>query len=179
MARRRTAAKTAVVDTNVILVANEKQPDVGTDCVLKCIDALQKLRDHGKLAVDEADKIFTEYLHRTKPWSSQKTGDAFVKWVHDNRYNPNCCDRVRLTPMPNDDQDFEEFPRAPALSTFERGDRVFVATALTHPGHPPILEACDTDYVEHRGALENAGLQIDFLCPRDICRLHERKHGGV
>lgn len=178
MAGDKSASKRAVVDTNVILVANEQQPEVGKECVLACVEALLGLQGNGKIALDDADRIFNEYLHKTKPWSSQKTGDAFVKWLHDNRFNDARCDRVKLTPRPADDQDFEEFPRAAELSTFERADRVFVATALAHPDKPPILEACDTDYVEHRDALESAGLRIDFLCPDDICRLYQRKQAG-
>jgi len=102
MARRRTTPRTAVVDTNVILVANEQQPEVGRDCVLACIDALLDLRKAGKVALDDGDRIYSEFFNKTEPWSSQKTGDAFVKWVHDNRYNPVRCDRVSLTPMPDD-----------------------------------------------------------------------------
>lgn len=175
MAERETDYETAVVDTNVILVANEQQSEVGIDCVLACVDALDAVKQNGRVALDAGDRIVDEYLHKTEPWASQRTGDAFVKWVHDNRYNKKRCDRVELTPAPDDEQDFAEFPKAEELSSFERADRVFVAAALTHPDCPPILQACDTDYLECREGLERAGVRIRFLCPDDIERLYSRR----
>lgn len=168
----------AVVDTNVILVANEQQPEVGLDCVHACLKVLRNLQRKGKLALDDKDRIFNEYTNKTSPWNSQKVGDAFVRWVHDHRYNPAKCERVVLNPLEEDAEDFEEFPRTESLRTFERADRVFVATALTHPERPPVIEACDTDYLEHRDALEAEGLKINFLCEDDIHRLYDRKNNS-
>jgi hypothetical protein len=40
-----------------------------------------------------------------------------------------------------------------------------VAVALTHPDHPPIYNAVDSDWQIHQQALEKHGIQIEFLCP--------------
>ena len=175
MVRRARKPKTAVVDTNVILAANEQQPEVRLECVERCIQELLDLRRSGTVVIDDAGRILSEYMRKTKPWTSQKTGDAFVKWLSDNRLNKDRCEQVSLTPMPGDDQDFHEFPRDPRLASFDRSDRVFVATCLAHPRHPHLLEACDTDFYEFRDALERAGLEIEFLCPEDIRHLYERR----
>ena len=166
-----------VVDTNVVLVANGQQPAVAGLCVEACIRALLAVQaGRQRVVVDDADRILGEYRHKTKPWSRQpKTGDIFVKWVHDYQYDRSRCDRVTLHPKANDPQDFEEFPADAALATFERADRKFVAVAKAHAEQPPILEAADTDFWYARQALAVCGVKVEFLCPNDIQRLAARK----
>ena len=60
---------------------------------------------------------------------------------------------------------FDEFPDLEALSTFDRSDQTFVAVAVASGGSPPILNAVDSDWWQHRGALAAAGITCEFLCP--------------
>lgn len=129
--------------------------------------------------VDSGDRIFNEYLNKTKPWNPQTVGEVFVKWVNDHRMNPACCDRLDITPKADDEEDFEEFPDDPRLATFERADRKFVAVAHAHPGNPPIAVAIDTDYYksDHRAAFADCDIPIEFQCENDLSRVYKRKYG--
>ena len=42
----------AVVDTNVVLVANDAHEEVSPECVLACIDRLEALMRHGTVVID-------------------------------------------------------------------------------------------------------------------------------
>ena len=44
----------AVVDTNVVLVANGSHADVSPDCVIACIDRLESLMKNGRVVIDDA-----------------------------------------------------------------------------------------------------------------------------
>ncbi|MCY2994956.1 MAG: hypothetical protein NTY19_44910 [Planctomycetota bacterium] len=172
----RRGAKAAIVDTNVLLVADGKQVDISREGCSCCILALQLLMKQGRIAVDEAGAILREYLKKTKPWNPQKVGELFLKWVLDNHYNEARCDRIPITPRVDDSEDYEEFPRDERLQRFERADRKFVAVALAHPQRPAIQEASDTDFYEFREVLAEHGVRVDFLCESDLRRLYHRKH---
>ena len=60
---------------------------------------------------------------------------------------------------------FEEFPDSARLSSFDRSDRKFVAVALASGSSPKVLNAADTDWWDHRQALEENGVDVVFLCP--------------
>jgi hypothetical protein len=57
------------------------------------------------------------------------------------------------------------FPEDESLSKFDLSDRKFVAVALVHPEHPPILNASDSDWSHFKTALAAYGVQVEFLCP--------------
>ncbi len=168
-----------LVDTNVILIADGKNDDAGNRCIANCIKKLSEVCRDGGLVLDDGDRIFSEYLNKTKPWNPQTSGELFVKWVNDNRMNPVRCDRVQITPTDDDAENFEEFPTDPRLARFERADRAFVAVANAHPEKPPIAVAIDTDYrmPDHRAAFADSGITIDYLCEDDLDRVYERKYG--
>ncbi|MBV8065477.1 MAG: hypothetical protein JOY73_08135 [Actinobacteria bacterium] len=59
-----------------------------------------------------------------------------------------------------------EFPRDSAgLATFDRADRKFVAVALAHDDETVVAVCVDSDWWDHRKALADAGVAIEFLCP--------------
>ena len=102
-------------------------------------------------------------------------GDAFLKWVLTNHSNPDRCELVSITPRDEEFADFAEFPRCDSLGDFHSDDRKFVAVALAHRDHPPILQAVDTEWWEMRGELAKAGVTVDFLCPDDMDTMAKRK----
>ena len=64
---------------------------------------------------------------------------------------------------------FEAFPTDPRLETFDRDDRKFVAAALVAGmTHTRIVNAVDSDYRLHKGALEEAGVVVQELCPEEL-----------
>lgn len=168
-----------LIDTGVILTADGKQSDVGSAGLQACVRKLQHVCLEGGLVLDSGDRIFKEYLNKTRPWNPQTVGEQFVKWVNDHRMRPTRCDRIDITPKDEDPEDFDEFPDDERLNTFERADRKFVAVAHAHPAKPAISVAIDTDYYRplHRTAFADQGITIDYLCEDDLKRVHERKYG--
>ena len=71
----------------------------------------------------------------------------------------------QVTITPHEQRGFEEFPDDPELARFDRDDRKFVAVALASGTSPPIVNASDRDWWEHREALQVHGIEILFLCP--------------
>ena len=153
-----------VMDTNVAVVANAKTPQAGLDCVSACISTLIEARDRHRVLLDDQGMILEEYRRRLSPSGQPGPGDAFFKWLWDNHWNADHCRHVPVTPVPGQ-RSFEEFPDDPDLATFDRSDRKFVAVALASGEQPPILNASDTDWWNHRQALSRHGVEVRFLCP--------------
>jgi hypothetical protein len=152
------------MDTNVAVVANGKTPQAGDDCVEACVTALLELRERRQILVDDGALIFEEYRRHLSPSGQPGLGDAFFKWLWDNQCNPDHCRQIRITAA-NDGRVFDEFPDDPALADFDPSDRKFVAVALASGERPPILNASDTDWWNHREALSRNGVEVRFLCP--------------
>ncbi len=165
-----------VVDTNVAVVANRRgQPQPSLNCVQACANRLLQLQQAGRVAIDNRWLIIREYRNNLNESGQPGIGDRFFKWVLTNRNNPTWCEQVAITPLDNDEEVFQEFPADEALSKFDRSDRKFVAVALAHPQHPPILSALDTDWWEARHALSRNGVTIDLLCPNELEQLQLAK----
>lgn len=73
-----------------------------------------------------------------------------------------------MTPRAGREDDFEEFPRDPALSGFDRSDRKFAAVALASGRDAVLLNATDTDWWSYRWPLAKHGLRVQFLCPKQM-----------
>ena len=152
-----------IMDTNVAVVANGKTAQASRACVVACLDRLKKIRNDERLLLDRGWDILEEYLRHLCPSGQPGAGDAFFKWLWNNQGNPEVCRWVPITPHRG--RGFEEFPGSDELADFDRSDRKFVAVALACGESPPILNAADRDWWQHRGALERRGIRIDFLCP--------------
>ena len=157
-----------VVDTNVPIVANGRSPQTGPACVLACIDALNDLRLHYRIVLDNLGRILEEYRKNLSARGQPGVGDAFFKWVWQNQANAAHCEMVEVHPRGNG-EDYEEFPDDPELARFDRSDRKFVAVALASQLNPSVLNATDTDWWHHRKCLEKHGVRIVFLCSELMC----------
>ena len=154
-----------VVDTNVPVTANGRAEQAGAECILACVDALERIVQTGVIVLDDANHILGEYIRHLSMSGQPGVGDVFMKWVWQNQAVPARCERVRITPRGKAADDFEEFPDEPALAGFDRSDRKFVAVALASRNNPHILNAVDRDWWDYRMALEARNLRIRFLCP--------------
>jgi hypothetical protein len=153
------------MDTNVAVVANGRAPQAGDTCIGACITALIEIRERQRMVLDDQGSILEEYRRHLSPSGQPGSGDAFFKWLWDNQGNPEHCRQVPVTPLHRGGRGFEEFPDDPSLAHFDPSDRKFVAVALAGDEQPPILNASDTDWWEHREALSRHGIEIRFLCP--------------
>lgn len=153
---------TVVIDTNVLVVANGANAQAGPRCQLACIDALLSAREQGA-AIDDAQRILTEYRAYCSYSGQPGVGDAFFRWLWNQQGNPQKCRTVTITP--HDERGFVEFPDDERLAGFDPSDRKFAAVAKTAGDAPPVLNATDTDWWEAREALAEHGVSVDFLCP--------------
>jgi hypothetical protein len=154
---------TFVVDTNVIIVANDREADQATaQCILRCIERLEAIRKTERIALDANYEILTEYFRKANRSGQPGAGDAFAKWAFDNQWNGTHCDLVAITRR--DDGGYREFPADPRLAQFDLDDRKFVAVSITHTERPPILNAVDSDWDDFFALLAENGVKVLSLC---------------
>ena len=165
--------KQAVVDTNVLLVANGQHPDISPACIARCIETLQALMLDGQVVIDDNHHLLGEYLEKTRSDRPRGVGDAFLKWMLQQLGNPARVAQVRLTP--DAEGGFAEFPDRALQPHFDAPDRKFPAVANAHPDHPPILQASDCKWLDWWQALALCGVHVDFLGPDDVCRYYRHK----
>jgi len=154
-----------VVDTNVPIVANGRENHISPTCVRNCIRKLRNLRNNGIVVLDSGMLILREYMANLSMSGQPGPGDLFMKWIWQNQSVPERCEQVSITTLPNDSEDFREFPRDARLTSFDRKDRKFVAAALASQNRPWVLDATDSDWWIHRQALRDHGVRVVFLCP--------------
>jgi hypothetical protein len=156
-----------VVDTNVLIAANGRNcPQATPECSLVCVRQLQDIKQQDVLVIDDAWHIIGEYKRQVNQSGQPGVGDAFLKWVLTNHKNPARCHPVSITPTA--EGSFKEFPSSPDLKGFDPSDHKFVATVLTHPETPPVLNAVDSDWKQFGQALASAGVTVQQLCPETL-----------
>jgi len=163
----------AVIDTNVLLVANEQHKDVSSECVAACVRRLVEMQTSGITVIDDAFLILGEYQNKTHIKPPKGVGDVFLKWLLRNLSNPQRVEQVAITEL--GENSFAEFPDAELQPKFDAPDRKFAAVANAHPGKPVILQAADCKWLDWWPALQAKGVDVDFLCPEDACRFYEKK----
>lgn len=165
-----------IVDTNVILVANNQHEEVSLLCILSSIKHLQNIATSGHVVIDGNFLILGEYLHKTDVGKAPGVGDKFVKWILQNSANPLRCTQLVLQAY--SEHEFAEFPDDPDLQNFDPPDRKFVAVAAAHPEKPPILQAADCKWLDWESALNRHGINVEFICKDDVERFHKKKFGS-
>jgi hypothetical protein len=163
----------AVVDTNVILVANAAHPEASPDCVLACIERLQVLMRSGHVVIDDAFRILNEYQHKTAPMRNKGPGDVFVRWVLQNRSNALRVEAVALVETTPDL--FDNFPDEQLQAEVDASDRKFIAVAAAHADCPPIWQATDCKWLDWWQRLAAQNLHVEFLCAADISCFYRHK----
>ncbi len=166
----------AVIDTNVLLVANEQHGDVSPECVRECVRRLQMMQSSGVVVIDDGYRILREYQSKTRVNPPKGVGDVFLKWLLRNAGRSNRVQTVAVTETAADE--FAEFPDLVLQARFDPPDRKFVSVAYTHSDRPPIWQAADCKWLDWWPALAAHGVQVDFLCPADTCRFYAGKFPG-
>lgn len=165
----------AVIDTNVLLVANGRHSNASPDCMTECVQRLQVMQSSGVVVIDDGFRILSEYQNKTQPHSPKGVGDVFLKWLLRNQANPMRVEQVSLTEREQDC--FDEFPDSELEPRFDPPDRMFAAVAHAHPDKPPIWEAVDCKWLDWWPALRARGVKVEFLCPDDVCQFYRKKFG--
>jgi hypothetical protein len=157
----------AVVDTNVPIVASGRS-HAGKRCRIRCAHRISDVMQGGCIVIDDQWEIVQEYKANLNQTGQPAIGDRFLRWVLTNLANREKCLRVALPRRADDPEAYIHFPDDPDLAQFDPSDRKFVAVALASGLSPPILNAVDPDWWEHREALGRHGVVIEFLCPEEL-----------
>jgi len=163
----------AVIDTNVLLVANQQHDDVSQDCIASCIEHLQKIQTEGIVVIDDGFHILGEYQNKTNINPPRGVGDVFLKWLLRNMGNPKRVEMVNISPVGVDL--YAEFPDPNLQAEFDPPDRVFPAVANAHPDKPTIWQAADCKWIDWWQTLAEHGIKVKFLCAADALRFHNIK----
>ena len=163
----------AVIDTNVLLVANGQHADVSTACVTACVLRLQAMEKSGVTVIDDGFRILGEYQHKTSLNPPKGVGDVFLKNLLRNTANRMRVEQVSLTELAANE--FAEFPDPALQPIFDAPDRKFAAVAYAHPEKPTVWQAADCKWLDWWPALQAQGVLIDFLCPNDACGFYRKK----
>jgi len=156
--------KAVVIETNVIAVANDRAEQAGYNCVLSCIDALEKTRLERIVVIDSGGRCFEEYFRYASRSGQPGVGDYFAKWLWERQAYRKHCECVDISPTTDDPEQFMEFPSDPDLTRFDRSDRKFVAIARASRNKPVILNATDSDWWHHKEPLQRNAIKLQFLC---------------
>ncbi len=151
---------TFVVDTNVAIVANGRETKVDARCQLTCVERLKGLTSQEVVAIDDRGSILEEYKRRLNFSGQPGVGDAFLKHVFNYQHQEDRVRRVMVRPSENDRRGFEELPD----NAFDPSDRKFLAVAVV--AKAVVLNATDSDWVEHKTLMDSLGVEVTQLCPR-------------
>lgn len=168
-----------IVDTNVpinanLAIASGEIPDDMASCVQSCVNAIEHVMKKGEFVIDSSNEIYNEYLHKLCLSGQKGVGNAFMKWVHDNRWKLPESDRVDIS---KDGDSYKEFPDHEGLAHFDISDRKFVSVANAHPEKPPILQSTDCKWWGWKDALNEVGITVHFLCPEYVKTKYKEKIG--
>lgn len=171
---------TVVVDTNVLLVANDMAAQMSDGCRVRCIERLGQVRVAEAVVMDRQFLILGEYQNKLDANRRQPgPGGAFVKYLLQNMANARRVALVDLTPTNKEQTDFVEFPKdAELLQAFDPSDRKFVAASHAHPDKPPILEAADSKWLGWEERLLSHGIRVEFICRQELEVIRQRKNAS-
>lgn len=164
----------AVIDTNVLLVANGQHADVSEDCVIACVTRLRSIQQSGIVVIDDGYRILGEYQHKTSLNPPKGAGDVFLKWL---LRQSGTAQVEQVTLHETAENSFAEFPDPALEPLFDAPDRKFAAVAHAHQDKPTIWQAADCKWLDWWRALRVKGVTVEFLCAEDACRFYRKKFG--
>ena len=165
-----------VVDTNVLLAANDHDPEWKRISSV-CANRLSSIKEAGKICVDSHYLIVGEYGKKL-PTSRRSPGDMFYIWVAQNLKNSKVCEQIDIEP----DHAKTSFSKFPVLSSelaakIDPSDRKFIAVAHAHPQKPRIVQATDSKWIGWKKGLAAAGIKVDFVDEEFLRPYYKKKMG--
>ncbi|WP_206601082.1 hypothetical protein [Pseudophaeobacter leonis] len=126
------------------------------------------------MIIDDGYEILKEYQNKTMPSKGKAVGGVFLKWLLNNSTNVRHCRQVPLTRGPCPDT-YVEFPDQVLQDEFDPPDRKFVAVAGADGCDPKVIQAADCKWLNWNVRLKAAGIDVEYICPDDICRFYSNK----
>ena len=157
----------AIVDTNVLVVANGRNTHADLECQIQCVRAIRDISLKGSAVVDDGWLILDEYRKRLNFEGQPGAGDAFFKHIYDNMYSSKRVERVSITVVDDEERTFKELPP----NTLDRSDQKFLAVAVV--ARAPILNATDSDWHNERELVSRLDVVVQQLCPKHATRRNQ------
>lgn len=164
-----------VIDTNVILTASGQHEGVSSECIANCSQKLLFVRNSCVVVIDDGYEILKEYQNKTMPSKGKAVGDVFLKWLLNNSANTKHCRQVSLTKGAKPDT-YLDFPDQALQDEFDPPDRKFVAVAAVDGCDSKVMQAADCKWLNWNARLKAAGIDVEYICPDDICRFYSKKY---
>ncbi|WP_140821381.1 hypothetical protein [Mesorhizobium sp. CU2] len=121
----------------------------------------------GRLILDvggEIEQEYTRHLNMGQPGVGNRFIQAFLTAAAKR------IERLEITK--EKDGSYRDFPSVGSLKKFDLSDRKFAALSIVSGA--PVANAVDSDWLEHRQALEDSGVKIHFVCGADKGRWFAR-----
>jgi hypothetical protein len=159
----------AVVDTNVLAVAEGLYDGASDECVAACSRLARQIQE-GKIlvAVDSeqsGEVVLREYLDALNDKRQAGVGSKLAVRLWRMRHDSNVCRKVDITTVP-DTSSYEEVPAD--LRDFDTDDHKWIAVASADDENPPIYQAHDREWWERREDFVRNGIDVQFLCASDL-----------
>lgn len=164
---------TKVIDTNVPLVVKfpAGRP---TELVDACEEILEEIIENGlPVVTDELGEIIEEYFHQLSRGGQPTLGDAFAKYVFDNRHSwkasmrpdiePDIATEYRYSVLGGDDAEIDP------------SDRKMVAAAKV--AGVPVVQATDTKWLDWGEVLGRHGVRVEYAHEPSIRAAYRMKFG--
>ena len=157
------------VDTNVPIIANgHSDPDseqfATIECQLASVQFLRRALTAGKIVLDLEGEVIAEYRRYLRPSGQPGVGDQFYLAVINS--HPDRIIRVALEKRL--DGQFADCPQRLIDSNFDPSDRKFAAIACN--ASAVVVNATDSDWVNHRDVISECGITVDNICGCDTAQ---------
>jgi hypothetical protein len=157
--------KKVIVDTNVLIAANGKAPQVKQTGVEKCQIFVGSLFDDTIISIDSLNEIFGEYFSHLNRSGQPGIGDVFVKYLWDHQYDTGVCEIVELEH--DNKYIFTVFSDKEDLLHFDHGDLKFIAVFFGSEQSPSIYNACDSDWEQNKQLLDKYKVSVIELLTKE------------
>lgn len=157
------------MDTNVPIVANG-QPDPHDvhpptiECRIAAVRFLIRLVDNGTVLLDSDGRIQDEYRRHLNPRGQPGVGNRFYQVVLQSA--PHLVERIDLPR--HADGEYADMPPSLIEAGFDPSDRKFAAMARQQG--VPVVNATDSDWIEHAVMLAAENIEVRHLCGSDATK---------
>jgi hypothetical protein len=135
-------------------------------CILACVQVIQRIRDGQRVGVDTTDEILREYLSTLGTARTPGIATKLARALWHRRYDGRLCHRIDITPIGTPPGSYAEVPAG--LRDFDVDDQKFIAVAAAQGSVPPVFQALDREWWRRRSDLTTGGIDVQFLCVADV-----------
>lgn len=164
--RPRPAPTCAVIDTNVLAVAEGMHPEASETCMAACISLARMIQGGLVVAIDSEGEILREYIKTLRDSKRSGIGAKLAVALSRRHRDTTVCRTVDLTPIQVPPGSYEEVPQI--LRDFDVDDQQFIAVACGEGSRPSIYQAVDSEWWDRKKDFLDGGVEVQFLCATDL-----------